>query len=174
MNPKARRESGFTLVELIIVVVILGILAALAIPQFTTSTKDANESTLKGDLAVLRNAVNLYYHEHNQTWPGAVKTDGSGTATGGPDNPVALTEQLLEFTDRDGKVSATLDAAYPYGPYLGSMPDNPLFASGATPDDVKVGTDAGALSADATPATGWLYSKITGKFIANNSTYETW
>ena len=174
MKKRTQGELGFTLIELIIVVVILGILAALAIPQFTTSTQDANESTLKGDLAVLRNSVNLYYHEHNQTWPGAVKTDGTGTATVAGDNPDAFDSQMLEFTDKNGKVSATQDPLYPYGPYLLAMPDNPLFASGATPDAVVVATDLGTLTADATPATGWKYSKATGKVIGNNAVYETW
>ena len=174
MKKRTQGELGFTLIELIIVVVILGILAALAIPQFTTSTQDANESTLKADLAILRNSVNLYYHEHNQTWPGAVKTDGSGTATAAADNPVAFQDQMLKYTDKDGKVSATQDPAYPYGPYLLTMPDNPLFYSGATPDAVVVGTDDGALTADGTPATGWKYSKVTGKLIGNNAPYETW
>ena len=169
-----QRRSGFTLVELIIVVVILGILAALAIPQFTTSTKDANESTLKADLAILRNAVNLYYHEHNQTWPGAVKEDGSGTATVTADNPAAFINQLLYYTDRNGKVSLVQDPLYPYGPYLESMPDNPLAASGASADAAAVSTDTGTVTADASPTTGWKYSKINGKLIANESTYESW
>ena len=172
---KNRQVLGFTLVELIIVVVIIGILAALAIPRFTTSTKDASESTLKADLAVLRNATNLYYHEHNQIWPGAVKTDGTGAATIAGDNPVAFTDQLLKWTDKTGKVSATQDTAlYPFGPYLEAMPDNPLAASGATVDAVSVTTDAGAMTADGTPTTGWKFSKVTGKIIANESTYESW
>ncbi len=171
---KVQRNSGFTLVELIIVVVILGILAALAIPQFGTSTKDANESTLKGDLAILRNAVNLYYHEHNSTWPGAVKTDGSGTATVALDNPVAYVNQMLYFTDKFGKVSLVQDALYPYGPYLMAMPDNPLAAAASVPDDSVVTTDLGTMTADVAPATGWKFSKMTGKLIANEATYEAY
>ena len=107
MKKRTQGELGFTLIELIIVVVILGILAALAIPQFTTSTQDANESTLKADLAILRNSVNLYYHEHNQTWPGAVQTDGSGTATAAADNPGAFNDHMPQDTHKNRQVGAT-------------------------------------------------------------------
>ena len=53
-------ESGFTLIELIIVMAIIAILAALAIPRFTSSIKAAQEAVLKEDLHVLRNAIDSY------------------------------------------------------------------------------------------------------------------
>lgn len=150
-----RNSGGFTLVELIIVIIILGILAALAIPQFTASTEDAKKATLQGDLAVLRNAINLYFHQHNSTYPGAT-----------------IVTQLTQYTDATGGVSATKDAAFPFGPYLISVPAQPYPVGTATAEGINVVTDAGALTADASPTTGWKYSSVTGKIIANNATYQ--
>lgn len=175
---KANRkdQGGFTLVELIIVIIIIGILAALAIPQFVSSTKDAQEATLSGDLAVMRNAINLYYHQHESIYPGAVKTDGSGGETAGTDNPAAFIDQLTQYTNEQGQTSATLDRAnFPFGPYLmRGIPDNPLAAAGADTDNVIVTADNVALTADADPTTGWKFSKNTGEFIANVGDYQTW
>ena len=176
-----KEESGFTLVELIIVIIIIGILAALAIPQFVSSTRDAQEATLSGDLAVMRNAINLYYHQHSSTYPGAVKPDGSGVATGAADNPTAFINQLTQYTDADGKTSATLDRAnFPFGPYLmRGIPKNPIAGPASVPDGVSVTADTEPLLADAEGGSGeyvmgWKYSKMTGEFIANVPAYEGW
>ena len=59
-----RRQRGFTLVEVLIVVVIMAVLAATIIPQFADSTKDAKVSTAKFNLHTLRSQIELYKSQH--------------------------------------------------------------------------------------------------------------
>src|SRR5690606_32356582 len=63
------RTRAFSLIELVIVVVILGIIAAIAAPRMSRGSKGAIDSALKSDLAVLRNAIELYQIEHDGLYP---------------------------------------------------------------------------------------------------------
>lgn len=58
---KQRKRRGFTLVEIMVVVVILGILAATIIPMFRTTTHDAKVGTAKSNIAELENALERFY-----------------------------------------------------------------------------------------------------------------
>ncbi len=176
MNKK--RTGGFTLVELIIVIIILGILAALALPQFSTSTQDASEATLQGNLQVMRNAISLYYHQHNSTFPGANDAKGVAKAAG---DKAGFVAQMTQYSNKTGDCVTTKDAAHPYGPYLMSrqIPVNPLAPPLANTEpltrDIELDNAAGKLTgtADATAAAGWRFSVVTGEFIANNVLYDT-
>src|SRR5947199_7781434 len=99
------RRSAFTLIEVLIVVVIMAILAATIIPQFTDSTKDAKSSTVKFNLHTLRSQIELYRTQHNGTPP-------SGT----------LAELKI---NTDATRAQGTGANFPYGPYLRDVPVNP-------------------------------------------------
>jgi prepilin-type N-terminal cleavage/methylation domain-containing protein len=172
MTRKRRENPGFTLIELLLVVIVIGIVAVVAIPQFTDSARDARESTLRADLAALRNAVELYYHQHRNIYPGAVDhTDGSGAPT---NRFVTFAAQMTQYSDATGKTSASLDRTnYPFGPYLkNALPPNPepeTNASGTViSDSVKVVSATTVLSPDgASATTGWAFNCQTGELIAN-------
>ncbi|WP_158751786.1 type II secretion system protein [Acidobacterium sp. S8] len=60
MTRRRRGQDGFTLVELMVVMLIIGVLAAIAIPSYISSLKSAREAVLKEDLHVLRQAIDSY------------------------------------------------------------------------------------------------------------------
>ncbi len=112
---KKMRKSGFTLVEILIVVIILGILATIIIPQFTDASTGARESSLRSNLQVLRSQVGLYKIQHNDTYP---DTTDAASFVG------ALTNATL--------VDGTVDAAGEFGPYMQTIPQNPFASSDGT------------------------------------------
>src|SRR5256885_12464599 len=99
------QRRGFTLVEILIVVIILGILAAIVIPQFTNASQDARESALLSQLQTLRSQVELYKLQHHDTLPNIVGA-----------SPACWTA-LTTKTDSYGAASA---AAKAFGPYMQS------------------------------------------------------
>jgi len=178
MKKLLNEKKGFTLIELLLVVIVLGILAALAIPQFTDASKDTKEASLKQDLSMMRDAIERYYHQHGNNYPGAVdETDGVGAPANATAAATAFTKQLTQYSNKDGKISATLDKVnYPYGPYLKTgLPVNPLPASGNPVSTVTADVTATTtITSDASPTTGWKFATLTGQLITNNSSYETW
>ncbi len=136
-----KARSGFTLVEILIVVVILGILAAIVIPQFTEASTEAKTSSLCTDLQTLRSQIELYKIQHNDDLPGA------GTAT--------LIEALTGQTDIFGAVGTE------YGPYVQKIPSNQFVDSNV----IASGTAASPpIVADGT--VGWYFNTDTGAFHA--------
>jgi len=160
-----KKQTGFTLVEILIVIIILGILAGVVIPQFTSSSKDAKLSTLTTNLRAMRSAVLLYYIEHNHAYPGEVTSNYGGHAT----NEEWFVDQLTLYTDADGEAQSVKDATHKYGPYLKhGIPVNPFDDLNKVKVDV-IEKDLSLSSDDGTG--GWKFFALTGQFFANDGAH---
>lgn len=153
-------KKAFTLVELMIIVAILGIMAAIVIPTLQGHSVQAKESAAKDNLRTIRSQVELYKMQHNGTNP--------GYAGGLQINIAFLPWQLKGCTKLTGEVnmSTVPSGEYVYGPYLKSIPDNPFNGM----DTILYVAEADAFSVEANgTSSGWLYKKETGEFVLNYS-----
>lgn len=150
--------KGFTLIEILIVVVILGILAAIVIPQFSSASNQARESTLKDCLRYLREQIGIYKMQHNDVPPGYPAGNLSAT----PDAPTFLS-QMTGNTDIAGNVGASYSDVFHNGPYLSQMPNDPL----NNLPGIWVVTGGGMPAPDASQPFGWIYNPSTQEIIAN-------
>lgn len=130
-----KAENGFTLVEILIVVVILGILAAIVVPQFTEASQEAKLSSLCCDLQTLRSQIELYKIQHNDIPPSLANFEN----------------QMTGYTDVYGDV---MPAAGPniYGPYIQKIPMNQFNNDNTVQSSPPAGDDGG----------GWEYNEDTG------------
>ncbi len=141
---RRRNRAGFTIVELMIVIVAMTILAGILVPQVEQSLQDANSSAMLTNLYELTNAIERYKMDHNGRAPDVVN---------------ATLPQLIQSTDIDGNIGQ--GSGYPYGPYiLGKIPKNPMN------DSAQVKEILVAPPTNAQNEIGWLYYPITGQVWA--------
>lgn len=105
---EAQREGGFTLIELVIVIAIIGILATIAYPSYHASIKKSRRSDAQGALMSFANAMERYYTE-KYTYKGAAT---AGADTGSP--TIFATEAPLDGSTKfyDLKITAASDDSY--------------------------------------------------------------
>src|SRR5437868_934720 len=145
MTP-TRKARGFTLVEILIVVIILGILASTVVAQFTNVRGSTSAVALKDNLRWMRSAILLYETEHG-SYPVLATFQG----------------QMTQFTDLAGNVVATKDTTHKFGSYMYALPPLP------------VGGQAGQSAVtDTTYASGfgWQYDEATGLIHSNTTNTE--
>jgi len=145
-------RTAFTLVEILIVVIILGILAAIVVPRLSDVTAISRETNLKENLSKIRVNIQVYRAEHN-LFPTAAD----------------FGRQLTKPTNFAGEVADARDADHRFGPYLEQMPANPI-------------TNVATVRAAASPAQafppgdtdgGWFFNETTGAFYADLTASHT-
>ncbi|MFC1623872.1 prepilin-type N-terminal cleavage/methylation domain-containing protein [Candidatus Omnitrophota bacterium] len=106
------QRKGFTLLEVLIVVIIIGILAAIALPQYTSTLEKAKSAEAIGILGSFRNSMDRYWYEHlsDATYTSATFAMGAtGTITLDLDNPNDTTNKKWQYGLTDNSTSAARD-----------------------------------------------------------------
>lgn len=173
-------KRGFTLVELLIVVIILAILAAIVIPQFTSATTDAQESALDANLAAMRSAIALFQVQHNNIYPGGVATSGGtctspGTAGASLINTApAFMDHMLMASDAAGHTCSLSDTAINrFGPYIRKgIPNEPINNLGSLAANITV-TSTGAPIVPGGATGGWAYDTKSGQIVMNSNAKDS-
>ncbi len=147
-----KSRKAFTLIEGIILSIIMAVLAATIIPQFSTSAKDAKMSNLKFNLHTVRSQLEIYKEHHSGVYPPAIAS-------------IDFKNQLTQKTDRNTTLDPTHGA---YGPYIeGDIPINPFNNS----TGVAILHGSSEPSAPTGSADGWQYNPKYGWFYPNNTEY---
>jgi prepilin-type N-terminal cleavage/methylation domain-containing protein len=131
-------RRAYTLLEMVVVVMILGILAAVTVPKYFASHSRTNERILLISLAQVRDAIDRYAAEHDRRLPAAT-------------NAGAFRSELDPYL-RDGFPAVTV---------------GPTAADAAKAMDVKISDQDGEISGEHIPLKGWHYNRRTGQFIIN-------
>ncbi len=155
-----RRAKAFTLVEILIVVVLLGVLAAIVIPALAGSTTSARESTLAMNLNLLRRFIPVYTSQHLELCPGYPNGDPTVTPT-----EEAFVDQATLSSDIYGQTAPRGTPGFRFGPYLSKIPANPFNKL----DDIQVLGDGEDFPAEPDGLSGWVYKAATGELRPGNT-----
>lgn len=157
---KMRQARGFTLVEILIVVVLLGVLAAIVIPSIGNSAISARETTLAMNLNLLRRFIPVYTSQHLEVPPGYLNGDQSAVPT-----EDAFVDQATLSSNTEGQTAARGTLGFRWGPYISDVPANPFNKR----DSILMLADGDAFPAVADNQYGWIYKAQTGEIRPGNS-----
>ena len=155
-----KTARAFTLVEVLIVTVLLGVLAAIVIPTVANSTTSAKDSALATDLQLLRRFVLVYKAHHLEVAPGYP----NGNTTAAP-TELAFIEQATMSSNAGGQTAVIGTPGFNRGPYMQRIPVNP-FNNKSTIQMLGNGED---FPANADDSHGWIYKAATAEIRADST-----
>jgi prepilin-type N-terminal cleavage/methylation domain-containing protein len=160
MESLRRDSAGFSFFEILITIIIIGILAAIIIPEFRDQSIKAKEAAAKETLLKLRNVIELYATQHKGVPPGYPNGDMSKI----PQSSI-FTQQLCMASNSLGQTNSESTEDYGLGPYLSAIPENPFNDS----DTVTVYRNNATFPASANSTSGWRYKPLTKTIKFNYS-----
>jgi prepilin-type N-terminal cleavage/methylation domain-containing protein len=152
-------RKAFTIVEILIVVVILGILAAVVMPMVSEGAISARESALATDLQLLKRFILVYKVHHLEVAPGYPNGQTSAAPT-----EQAFIDQATLVSNPDGQTAAIGTAGYDRGPYMQMIPNNPLNKL----NTIQMLGNSESFPSDGDNSHGWIYKAATGEIRADS------
>ncbi len=144
---------------LVIVVIILGILAAIVIPGVSNTSKEARKNMLLENLRVMQEQIGIYRAQHFDVSPGYPNGNTAAAPT-----EADFIAQLTSYTDIDGVTNNARTARFRYGFYLRKIPDNPINSL----NTVQIIGD-GDVVPDPDGSHGWIYKPGDMVFLSGSS-----
>ena len=145
-----KNNKGFTLIELMIVVAIIGILAAVAIPKFTSMLEKAREGATQGNIGAIKSAISIYYGDKQGIWPSDLTTSSASNPFG-----------FQKYLDKVPPVKVTHAVAMLGGTVLSGNSTVVSIEIAKVPADI--GSDPGS------GYDGWKYNSTMGGLWVNNA-----
>jgi general secretion pathway protein G len=152
-------NTAFTLLELLIVVIILAVLAAIVLPRFSTVTANARAVMLMDDLRIMRSQMMVFKAQHNGVAPGYPGCNTDST----PDSN-SLASHITLVSTAKGQTAPVGTPGYEYGPYMREMPENPVNGK----KNVLVIADGADFPTAPSNQFGWVYQPSTLTFRADS------
>ena len=156
----ATGREGFTLIEVLLVVIILGIIAAVSIPRFSNASATARANMLADDLRIMRMQISVFKAQHKGVTAGYPNGDTDAAPTA-----VTFIAHMTQSSNAEGQPAAPGTDGYPYGPYFSALPVNPVNGKAT----VEIIGDTQALPATANDSHGFIYKPFTMTLKADNS-----
>ncbi len=153
------RQKAFTLVEILIVVLILGILAAIVLPKFSNASATARASMLADDLRILRTQTTVFQAQHRGVAAGYPNGNSGAAPT-----EVAFVLHMTKATNNSFQTAEPGTPGFDYGPYLREIPENPVNGK----NSIQVIANSDNFPAAGDDSHGWIYKPATLLFKADS------